>query len=307
MTDSFQRYLAAKRTVDDRALDRRVLDELSETLAERATAQSGPLTVLDVGAGIGTMLARFLEWDILPPGTIRYTAVDLEAENVDALVPHLREWASDRDCSIPATNPLTLDTGGRRVEVRTTVDDATEYATEHRGEYDLLVGAALLDVFDLDGLGALLSALADGGMYYFPIVFDGATRFLPPHPADRTIEGHYHDHMDQKSGGDSRAGDAVLYRLQMLSGTTLRAVAGSDWVVRPVDGSYPADEAYFLSFILDTVEQAVGEMPDSDPETLARWLRARREQLDRADLSYTTHQLDFLGHVADSTALGRNR
>lgn len=307
MTDGFQRYLAAKRTVDDRALDRRVLDDLETRLDRRAADTDGPLTVLEVGAGIGTMLARFLEWEILPPGEIQYTALDLSAANIDALVPHLTEWAQDRTVSVTGTDPLVLATDGRRVEVTATVGDATAYAAECRGEFDLLVGAALLDIFDLDGLGTLLAALSSGGLYYFPIIFDGATRFLPAHPADKHVERQYHAHMDRKPGGDSRAGETVLARLQTLDGTTLLAGAGSDWFVQPVDSAYPADEAYFLSHILDTVESAVGEMPDADPAKLSAWLTTRRDQLAAAELSYITHQLDALGRVETPAALARKR
>jgi len=301
MTGDFQQYLVAKRTVDDRALDRQLLDDLRSGLDKRAAERDGPLTVLEVGAGIGTMLARFLEWDVLPPGEIRYTPLDLRAQNIDALVPHLRDWAQDRDVSVVKTDPLVLTTDQCRVEVTATVGEATAYAAENPGEFDLLVGAAFLDVFDLDGLETLLGTLSSGGLYYFPIIFDGATRFLPVHPADGHVEAQYHNHMDQKQGGDSRAGDAVVSRLQQREATSLVGVAGSDWFVRPVDGEYPADEGRFLSHILDTVESAVGEMADADPATLAEWLDVRRDQLKAGELGYLTHQLDVLGRVDGST------
>jgi hypothetical protein len=307
MTGEFQRYLLAKRTVDDRSLDRQVLDGIRTRLDQRASGRDDPLAVLEVGSGIGTMIARFLEWDILPPGEIQYTVLDLSEDNIDALVPHLREWAQDRELSITDTDPVVLDAEDRSIEVTTTVGDATAYTAEHRQEFDLLVGAAFLDIFDLDGLETLLGALSSGGLYYFPIIFDGATRFLPAHPADNHVESQYHNHMDQKPGGDSRAGGAVIERLQRQSGTRLLDVAGSDWFVQPVDDAYPADEQYFLSHILDTVESAVGEMAETDPAMVADWLSTRRNQLERAELSYLTHQLDVFGSVEDPTTVRQNR
>lgn len=300
MTGDFERYLAAKRSVDDRALDRRVLEELQTALSQRASTLDGDLHVLEVGAGIGTMLTRFLEWDLLPTGTIQYTAVDLNSETVDALVPHCRAWAEDRAVSVTDTDPLVIESDDRRVEITTAVGDAGAYAAERPDEFDLLVGVAFLDIFDLDNLGTLLETLSPGGLYYFPITFDGATRFLPSHPADEHVLGRYHDHMDQKPGGTSRAGQAVVERLQREQGTTILAVAGSDWFVRPVEGAYPDDEAYFISHILDTVESAVGELSDTDPAVLSGWLDSRREQLDAAELSYLTHQLDVCGRVTES-------
>lgn len=296
MTD-FPRYLRAKRTVDDRALDRRVVEQLRERVAARAADTDGPLRILEVGAGIGTMVARLVEWDLLPAGDIRYTAVDLDTENVNALPGYLREWAANSGGTV-STDPLTVEADGRRIAVDPVEADAMSYAGQADG-YDLLVGAALLDVVDRDGLPTLLGALAPGGLYYFPITFDGATRFRPSHPADRAVESRYHDHMDAKPGGDSRAGGDVFERLQRAEGTTLSAVAGSDWVVRPVDGAYPADEAYFLRHILDTVEDAVGAVADDDFDALDSWLARRREQVATAELLYSTHQLDFLGRVDD--------
>ncbi|EMA26440.1 hypothetical protein [Haloarcula argentinensis] len=296
MTGSFQRYLRAKQTVDDRALDRRLIETLREQLATRAADSDGPLRLLEIGAGIGTMLARFVEWDVLPAGDIRYTAVDIQAGNLSRLPDYLRDWAADRQMSV-GDSPLVLEGENRRIRIETVQAEAVAYAEAADREYDLLIGAALLDILDRKELKTLLEPLAPGGLYYFPITFDGATRFQPGHPADRAIEAHYHDHMDAKQGGDSRAGGNVLARLQRLDGATLSAVAGSDWIVRPIDGSYPADEAYFLRYILDTIEDAVGEMTGSDFENLDAWLARRREQVAAAELLYHTHQLDFLGCI----------
>jgi SAM-dependent methyltransferase len=301
--EGFQRYLRAKRTVDDRALDRRLLDDLSDRLSARAEAGNGPLRVLEIGAGIGTMLARFLEWNVFPAGAVEYTAVDIRPENIAAMEGYVREWADDRAVAVSdtPTGTLLIDGPDHSVELDPTVAEATEFAGSTAG-YDLVVGAALLDVLDVSDVRSLLTPLADGGLFYFPITFDGATRFLPAHPADGAVEGRYHDHMDAKPGGCSRAGDEVFAHLQRSAGVTVDA-AGSDWVVAPTDGTYPADEAFFLRYILDTVEDAVGEMTDGEFEPLERWLRRRREQLDERELLYLTHQLDVLGRVDDSAAL----
>ena len=61
---SFPRYLAAKKSVDDRALNRRVWETLAQSLP---AASPAPLRVLEVGAGIGTMLERLLESGLLLP------------------------------------------------------------------------------------------------------------------------------------------------------------------------------------------------------------------------------------------------
>ncbi len=286
---SFQRYLRAKRSVDDRALDRRLVGELRAGLAERG---SEPLRVLDVGAGIGTMLTRFLEWGVLPEGETSYTAVDVREGNAAALREYLREWAAGRDATVRGDKALVLETPARRVEVEPVVADAVTDAAAREG-YDLVVGAALLDILDPSALDAFLGALAPDGLGYFPITFDGATRFRPAHPADRRVERRYHEHMDAKPGGSSRGGGDAIDALRASERATLVGVAGSDWVVRPVDGAYPGDEAFFLRFILDTVEDALAEL-DGETDGLGDWLVRRRAQVDAAELVYTTHQFDLL-------------
>lgn len=298
MTGNFRRYLRAKRTVDDRAIDRRVVETLRGRLQERTEAVDGPLRVLEAGAGIGTMLARLVEWDVLPQGEIRYTAVDIEPDTIDAVAPYVREWAAERELSVSGTDPVVLEGPNRRIELEPVVSEAVTHAERTAGEWDLLVGSALLDLLGLDALDRLLGALSPGGLCYFPITFDGGTRFRPEHPADRTIERHYHAHMDAKPGGSSRAGGDVVARLQRADGVTLLGVAGSDWVVRPIEGAYPGDEAYLLRHILGTIEGAVGEMTD-DTERLNAWLAERRAQVDAAELCYLTHQLDVLGRVEE--------
>jgi SAM-dependent methyltransferase len=312
MVEEFHRYLRTKRAVDDRALDRGLVDELRAGLAGRAVASEGPLRVLDVGAGLGTMLARFLEWDVLPAGAIEYTAVDVDERTVAAIPDYLSAWAAERgieatiaDSGTNADAPrVELPGPERTVTVDPVVGDAADFAARSDREYDLLVGAALLDLVELDRLPALLSALAPGGYWYFPITFDGVTRFLPTHPADGAVERAYHRHMDEKPGGDSRAGSHALDRLARMDGASVVGAAGSDWVVRPVDGegesegAYPGDEAFFLRYILATVESALGELdrrPDLDDDTLAGWLSARRRQVEAGELTYLTHQLDLLG------------
>lgn len=304
MTGSFQRYLRAKRTIDDRALADRLVDDLREMLAARAAASDGPLRVLEVGAGIGTMITRFIDWEMLPAGTIQYTAVDLQSENIAEFPRYIETWADDRSIAVENAEELTLVDTDRRIELELVDAEAIAYAERTDEKYDLVVGAALLDILELSNLPALVGTLASGGVYYFPITFDGGTRFSPSHDADRAVERHYHEHMDDKAGGSSQAGSEALSRLQQLPGISVD-VAGSDWVVRPSAGAYPGDEAYFLRFILDNIEDAVTEITEGEFEPLYEWLDSRRAQVDAGRLIYLTHQLDLLGSVTDPTLLGR--
>src|SRR5687768_2142792 len=76
---TFQRYLAAKRTVDDRALNHHVWESLHQQLAQRSS-RSQWLAVLELGGGIGTMVERLLEEGRLP--STSYHLLDEQAENI---------------------------------------------------------------------------------------------------------------------------------------------------------------------------------------------------------------------------------
>ncbi len=89
---SYTRYLAAKKSVDDRALNRQVFGTLVQALAPRQG--SGPLAFLEVGCGIGTMVERLWDWGILVNAD--YTAVDLLPENIAAAQTRLPAFARER-------------------------------------------------------------------------------------------------------------------------------------------------------------------------------------------------------------------
>ncbi|MFC7154395.1 hypothetical protein ACFQPA_02860 [Halomarina halobia] len=299
--DGFLRYLRAKRTVDDRAVDRRVFDRLREGLAGRESAR-----VLDVGAGLGASLRRFLARGALPD-RVEYALVELDEATLTAARESLPAWAGELGYEVSENASLggdaLLSRGEERVRVEFVRGDALAVAPGR--ECDLLVGQAFLDLVDPSALPDLLSCLDAGGRWYFPITYDGGTRFAPAHPLDDAVERAYHAHMDARPKAGSAAARAVIGALPDRA--DLLAAAGSDWVVHPEDGGYPADEAYFLRYVLDTVAGAVGERTADtnadggaatlDPDALEEWLTTRRAQVDAGELTYVAHQLDLLGRT----------
>ena len=284
----FERYLAAKRSVDDRALDEHVFGRLREAVADRER-----LRVLEAGAGIGTMLQRLVERETLPPETT-YELVDVDSEALATARERLPAWARERGGEARVDgDALELALPDRRVRVAFTEGDALAVAPER--SCDLLVGSALLDLLAYDRLPTLLSALRDGGWWYFPVTFDGVTAFRPPHPHDDAVVERFHDHMDAGEGAGSTAGRQLFDALP--EGTTVEAAGGSDWVVRP---PYPDDEAYFLRYVLDLVRTAVAERLDDPGPALSRaelgeWVRDRRAAVRAGRLVYLAHNLDLLG------------
>ena len=290
MTDAFDftRYLASKRTVDDRALNRQVWQTLADAVAGELTPDR-PLRVLEVGAGIGTMVERCVEWGLF--ASADYTAIDSEESNIEVARRRLAHLTAGEE-------------EGLRVGLQTA--NLYEFAArrENRQRFDLIIAHALLDLLHLPtALPSLLGMVRPGGLFYFSINFDGATLFLPEIDAglDGRIEALYHRSMDTRMtdgqpSGDSRTGRRLFHALRGC-GADVLAAGSSDWVVHPVGGAYRADEAYFLGCILHFVESTLLGHPELDAREFEDWLAVRRRQVVGGELVYVAHQLDYCGRV----------
>jgi len=84
---SFIRYLAAKKTVDDRALNAHVWNTLVNALP--VTTPERPLRVLEVGAGIGTMVERVVERKLLK---YAHYKADKALQRAHAAAPWIVTW-----------------------------------------------------------------------------------------------------------------------------------------------------------------------------------------------------------------------
>jgi SAM-dependent methyltransferase len=295
-TFDYARYLAAKATVDDRALNRHVLAEL-----RRLMPASAP-RVLEVGAGLGTMVARLIAWGAVGAG--EYILLDADRQLLDCSRRWLRDWAAVRGLrSEPLPDGLRV--GDLRVRL-VHAELGSYLETAHGVTADVVVANAVLDLVDVPTvLPGLLRLLVPGGVYWFTINYDGESIFVPGHPHDDKIMQAYHRDMDERvrygrPAGESRTGRRLFHYLR-AAGAPALAAGSSDWVVSAgPDGSYPGDEAYFLRSILNTIQNALATHQDRvEPADLAGWLAARGRQLARGELVYIAHQLDFVGRSPD--------
>src|SRR5512143_3606853 len=140
MEYSFPRYLLAKQAIDDRALNREVLDALRAQLPDR------PVRVIEVGAGMGNMLARLISWDILKFAD--YVHVDSMAENIAFALEWIPRWATQAGMCAERTgsNELRIYDAGREVCVTLEQADVMEYIAREPMPGDLLVAHAFLDL-----------------------------------------------------------------------------------------------------------------------------------------------------------------
>lgn len=284
---SFQRYLAAKVTVDNRALNQAVWKALHDQLS---LIEAESLCVLEIGAGIGTMIDRMMAWqliDKLPHQTVNYTAIDEQEENIAV--------ARDRLSALPPHLQLRLERA-----------DVFEFATrtEEMDRYNLLIAHAFLDLVDIPNtLRMLRRLLKVDGLLYLTLNFDGITSFQPEidPPFDAEIEVLYHRTMDERitngnPSGDSHSGRHLFNNLREAS-IDILAAGSSDWIVFGGKAGYPADEAYFLHFIINTMYGALKDHPNLDPARFEAWIETRHQQIDAGELTYIAHQIDFLGSL----------
>ena len=290
-------YLAAKTSVDDRALNRLVLAQL------RGVLPNGAPRVLEIGAGLGTMVARLLDWGVVEAGD--YTLLDVDGQLLDDSLSWLREWAGRRGMPCRAL-PDGIALGDLSVHlVHAELADYAESGPS--GSADLLIANAVLDLVDVPTvLPGLLRTVVPGGAYWFTINYDGESAFVPDHPADEIVLRAYHRDMDQRVrhgrlAGESRAGRHLFEHLRKADATVL-AAGSSDWVVHAYTGGvYPQDEAFFLHCILTTIADALDCRDEVPPEVLADWLAVRRRQLAAGELVYLAHQIDVAGRVPQAS------
>jgi SAM-dependent methyltransferase len=291
-TSGYARYLAAKTTVDDRALNRPVLAELCRLMP------AGAPRVLEIGAGLGTMVARLMDWGAVAGG--EYILLDADRQLLDCSRRWLCDWAASRGLRSDLL-PDGLRVGDLRVHL--VHAELGSYLESADGALaDVLIANAVLDLVDVPAvLPGLLRLLVPGGVYWFTINYDGESIFAPGHPHDERIMEAYHRDMDERirygrPAGESRTGRRLFHHLR-AAGAPALAAGSSDWVVYPgPDGNYPGDEAYFVHAILNTIQNALRGREDRiEPADLASWLAVRRRQLAAGELVYIAHQLDFAG------------
>jgi len=292
MTFDYARYLAAKTTVDDRALNRQVLAELGRLMP------AGAPRVLEVGAGLGTMVARLMDWDAIVAG--EYILLDADRQLLDGSRRWLRDWAAARGLRCDPL-PDGLRVGDLRVRLLH-AELGSYLEAAHGAPADVLIANAVLDLVDVPAvLPGLMRLLVPGGVYWFTVNYDGESIFEPGHPHDDQIMQAYHRDMDERfrygrSAGESRTGRHLFHCLR-AAGAPALAAGSSDWVVHAgPDGTYAGDEAYFLRSILNTIRNALRNREERvEPADLADWLAERGRQLAAGELVYIAHQLDFVG------------
>lgn len=289
MDYSFPRYLLSKQSVDDRALNKDVFNALKENLPQK------PLRIIEVGAGIGTMIKRLVSWEVVCKA--KYVLVDEMPENIEYASDWIPQWAEEAGLSVErsAEEQIRIFDATRDIRIQLERTDVFDFIQKNKTPADLLIAHAFLDLLPMpESLTKLLTLT--NGLAWLTLNFDGMTTLEPTIDAalDETIEQLYHKTMDTRpSGGSSKSGRYLFSHVQH-SGADILAAGASDWVVHGANGTYLQDEAYFLHFILHFMEESLKGNTGLDKDIFADWLQKRHKQIEHGELTYVAHQLDFL-------------
>lgn len=298
---SYQRYLEVKRSIDDRSLNQGVfrclLDHLSDLNRPR---------VLEIGSGIGTMVARGIEWGLLKRA--EYTAVDRDLDNLAYTHHYLGHWAGENGYFVEYKGPqsIILTKGDKEVTVLLNGADAIDLIKSGGSErWDLLIAHLFLDLVDItQNLPPWIRLLRPGGTFYLSLVLDGPTILRPviDKGLDELLVRAYHQKMDRKLPigspyRSSETGRQALDLLLTMNDVEIIEVGSSDWIICPRHHRYTQEELDFLEFIIQTISEALKEEGAVDGVRLGDWISKRREQLQDGKLIYMSHQIDIVGSL----------
>jgi SAM-dependent methyltransferase len=300
----FLQYLAAKKSVDDRSLNRQVWDTLRQAVAPPGLQK--PLKIFEAGCGIGTMIERLIDWKLITHG--HYIGVDEQPECIAEALRRLRRFGTKKGLEVieEGEGRIVFRSRSLSLMIEFVAMDLTEYLKSHRDSrsIDLILAHAFLDLVDpATALPLLLSLVRPGGWCYLTLNFDGLTVFEPvlDRSLDREIERLYHETMDRRTVNDQRTGGSSTGRtlLTILRNQGVRIInsGSSDWICFAHVGGCQENENFFLHFIVETVEEALSDNPAIDRQQFLQWVDKRHRQIDNGELIYIAHQIDILGQV----------
>ena len=333
----YVRYLQAKRTVDNRSLNWKVLKDFETHISRGSQEDDSLLRVLEVGAGTGAMLLRLYQRKAIfcKYKQVYYTFVDIKRKVLDAASAEVRSFldVSGRSTSAAPSQlateelPTNISDGDSvhkageadasptiisEVDIGNThitfvLDDAMRYLQDQRNCFDVIIAAAVLDLWELDySLPIMFNALDKQrgiGAFYFPINFDGTTDLFPPSSHgpdfDKFVEDTFHGAMGKRKtlGYHTTACHTGRLLFPMIRGlkANVKSAGGSTWLVAPAPhGGYPNDEQYFLETIVSFIASS---LPNDKSEP---FLSSRLKQIQNSELFYTAHNIDYFGTVCES-------
>jgi len=290
-TFDYVQYLDVKKGIDDSSLNKNVW-ALFSTWLRAESEQDAILKVLEIGAGIGTMIERLLDASLLHK--CHYMALEPDPSFKTAALDRLQLWASNNNCGFKISSAglwlisnKELDSKlDLRVEWIESDADSIDQLFD-KESFDLLLSHAVIDLLPVpEIMPVILEKLRDQGGYYFSLNFSGETEFYPSMEDDIEIAEQYHADMDSRF--------PKLDWRPSMTGSTLPKWLESYGCEQVVDGesnwSLGKSDQLFIRNILDTIKKALYGFPKLD-----NWLAKRYKELEQGDLKMKISNRDCFG------------
>ncbi len=297
-TFDYVNYLDVKKSIDDKSLNQAVWDSFARCLLAQNKLKRS-LKIMEIGAGIGTMIERLLDASLLKQ--CHYIALEPEAPFKEAAKARLISWADSKGMTFAInTEGLWLlgnNQSDNNEDLHVTIEwieaEADKIAELFEDEsLDFILSHAVIDLLPVPVLmPVILSKLKQQGGFYFSINFSGQTCFSPGHKDDHDIADSYHQDMDARFPGmdwqPSMTGEALPEWLENY-GCRKVIKGGSDWSLSAIN--LDSRDALFIKNILDTIAKALKAKPGLDG-----WLAERYGQLEQKKLEIKISNCDCFG------------
>lgn len=283
----YVQYLDVKKSIDDRSLNKNVWNVFSAWLKAESD-QGSVLTILEIGAGIGTMIERLLDSSLLYK--CHYIALEPEPLFKNAALDRLMSWVSNHSCDFIINSKGLWCVSNKELDIRIewVKADAEEidYLFDNES-INLVLSHAVVDLLPVpEIMPVILGKLKPEGAYYFSLNFSGKTEFYPKHKSDVKILDQYHADMDSRFPNlDWRPSITGSSLLKWLESYGCKKVFNgeSDWRLG-------ASDQLFVKNILETIKKALKGLPGLD-----KWLTKRYKELEQGNIKIKISNQDCFG------------
>jgi hypothetical protein len=254
-------WLRLREVADQRARSKDLLGKLAARFNGRAE-----IRVMDLGAGLGSNLRGTFT---ALPARQHWILIDYDPVLLAGACEAIAGWA---DTARPTASGVEAIKDGRSLRVELKRHDlATDPAPWGDEKPDLVTAAALFDLVSGQWIERFVAALTRTRLpFYTVLTHDGATEWMPAHPADGEMKAAFEGHFGRDKGFGPSAGG----RASALMAASL-ATAGYDVERAPSPWRLGSEDKALIAALAQGWADAVRETGLVAEATIDAWLAAR--------------------------------
>jgi trans-aconitate methyltransferase len=245
-------WLALREPADHRARDPQLAQILAHFLSPRTN-----IKLVDLGCGTGSNL-RALAPD-LSPISQHWTLIDHDPKLLETARKQIDAW---RELTPVTVIECRFESADLQADIEKVITD----------DCDVVTAAAFFDLVSESWLDRFVELLAERRpALYTTLIYDGAMRWQPEHPADKAIESAFNSHqLSDKGFGRAAGPDAGDYLVKQLE---LRA--GYHVEIMPSPWKLGTNELPLILATAEGVAQAARETGELADAEIRSWLDVR--------------------------------